>query len=654
MVSEKLNARRPRIAIAAIGMALLATAITLWAYQPALEGGFVLDDATSIVDNPAVQWESVSWQGAKSVFESARLRRRWVANFSFALNHVAGGLDPSGYHLVNLWIHLAVGGALAFLIWLYLKSAASEHRPWVMVAATALPVLLFLLHPLNTQAVSYVVQRMASLVALFVLLSIACYVAGRTRTVKGPSWLWFLGSVVFLVLGLGTKQNAALVPLVLFVYEGTVHGAFWRGHLRKIWAGPLFGRVSLVAGGVLALLVGTMLLRLYVGYSPFRFLETYPTRDYNGIERVLTQLRVQWLYLGLLVWPLPGRLNLDYDYVVSRGLLTPPTTLAALVSLLLLLGAVVFLAVKKPVVGFPLISYFVLHSAEAGPVNLELVFEHRMYLPMTMLAVALAVVLTEMRSTRRRSAVCAVLAAVAVLLAGATRARNHVWADPVLLAEDVVRKSPLKPRALANLGAEYGIAGRPQEAELVLLRALELDPDNSKTHYALGLAYLDLGRPEDALVAFQKAERLNPGAIRPTYEIGSALKDMGRLEEAFRYYLDLGTRLGMEGRIYQAIPALERAVAIDSTSSAAHNALGNAYQMAGIATGALREYRTAVELDGVNLEALYNLARQLDREGEPSAALEYYRRFVELAPPQLAEPARIAEERIREIEAGRF
>jgi tetratricopeptide (TPR) repeat protein len=638
------------VRICALAVGFVAATLTAWAYWPAQWAGFVFDDITSIVDNPALHWERVSWDGFRGLFEAAWLKRRVVANLSFALNHVAGGLDPAGYHLANVFVHLATGAALALLVWVYLRSEGEKTPGWQRLASVTVSVIIFLVHPLNTQAVTYVVQRMASLSTFFAVLSLTMYVAGRRGALGGKAAPWLAASVLFWLLGLGTKENVAILPLVLLTYEWCFHRAYWRERLGSVWAGPPYRRVAIIviALSAVGLLAGGLLA--FFGGNPFSLTHEWPRRGFNGIERMLTQTRVHWLYLGLLLWPSPGRLNLDYDFIVSRGLLQPPSTLLALLALALLVAFVIYLAARRPLLGFPLLAYFEFHALESGPASLEMVFEHRMYLPMTMLAVALAAVLNGLRG-RMRILIPAGAAVVILLLAVATRARNETWADPVRLAYDVAQKSPAKPRPQTNLRVAYRNAGRYQEAEAAFRRSLELDPWRWTTHYALGALYLETGQPEEAEAEFRETVRLSPTATRAAYAIGEALEAQGRTEEAFSYYMSLGSQLGMAGRAFEAMEPLRRAVALDPASSVAHNSLGNVYGMAGMTELALIEYRAAVEHGPDNAQAVYNLALLLDRAGEFDEAVVMYRRFVQLAPSSLAQYVSRAESRIRELES---
>lgn len=626
-------------------LAGLGFILTAWAYGPALEAGFYFDDESSILDNPAVHWESVSWDNVLKLQSAIRLPRRFTANLSFGLNHVVGGLDPFGYHAVNVLIHLALGVALIWLAMLYLagKSPSVQRGRDVAVVAV-IPVILFLVHPLNTQAITYAVQRMASLAALFSVLALAAYLTGRRSSRRAPTLAWWLLALVCWVLALGSKENAAALPLVVVTYEWSFHRAFWWSRIRELASRP---RTRLAAGTLVTVAVVVLAgvaLSTYVGRNPISLFKEWPAHDFNGYERVLTQTRVHLLYLGLVLWPSPTRLNLDHDFTVSRALLDPPTTLFAVLFWIAFVVFAIYLGLRRPRYGFPLLAYLGLHLIESGPVNLELVFEHRMYLPMTMLVPLGAVVLFDLLKARGvgllgRRATHAFALTIAILLAVATHARNQVWADPIALHQDIARKSPDKMRTHVNLGAALLNAGRAQEAFDAFQRALELSPNSYASHVGLGNAYLELARPAEALPEYQEAVRINPERFEARYNIGLALKAQGLLDEAIEYYSYVGTRLGMAGRAHEALRFLAKAVELRPERSASHNALGNAYLMLEWLDQALEEYDKAVELDSANAEAVYNTGMVLERLGRLDEAETRFRQFVEIAPPSLAPQA---------------
>jgi Flp pilus assembly protein TadD len=614
----------------------LGVVLTVLAYLPALDAGFVFDDKPNILDPPGVHWTALTWEGARDLLTYTMIPRRVVANFTFALNHLVGGLDPWGYHLVNVLIHVAVGLALVWLAWVYVRLAAGVGRSTLgMVWVVVVPVVLFLVHPLNTQAVTYVVQRMALLAALFSVLALAAYLVGRGRGEWRRGVPWYVGALVLWVLALGSKENALILPLVVATYEACFHGVEWRRWVGRWWAVAPSHRLLRVGGGVVLLGVVLALAVVYVGGDAVGLLQQWPDRGFNGLERVLTQGRVQVFYLGLLLWPVPGRLNLDHDFAVSRGLFDPPTTVLALLFWLVVVVGVVVLARRRPLYGFPLLAYLEWHLIEAGPVNLELVFEHRMYLPLTMLVLLGAAFLVQLKG-RPQAITVGLSLALALPLAWGTWVRNRTWADPIAFHYDVARKSPNKFRPQYNLGTELMRVGRLEDAIGPIRRAVEIAPEDARGHNQLGNVYLQLGRPEEALAEYRAAWALDPEFFEPVYNVGRALEAQSA-EDAAEYYYGAGTARGMAGKSHEAIALLERAVQLDTTSSQAHNQLGNAYLLAGRTSKAVAEYRRAVALDDRNAEAVYNLGMVLDDQGMIAEAVSYYLRFLEIAPPRLSD-----------------
>ena len=512
-----------------IGALLLAGAgLTVLSYLPALDVGFVFDDDPNIVQDASVHWTELSLDNLRELARDNPNRRRLVANTTFALNHLAGGLEPRGYHRVNLWIHLAVGASLAWLAWLYLVGTGRpESRRIAPLTATAASVL-FLLHPLNTQAVTYIAQRVSSLAALFSLWTLALYLlARRARTTARAGGLYAAALVTWL-LAAGSKENALILPGVVLAYEACFHRREWLERTRRLARGrPWAAVVGALALGVAAILIFDAL----AAWSGMRWSEPFPNRGFTGQERFLTQSRVQLFYLGLLFWPAPSRLNLDHDVAISRSLLDPPQTTVAIAFWVVALVAVVVLARRRPRYGFPLVAYLILHAVETAPINLEMIFEHRMYLPTTALALLAAALVADLPLRARRVAI-ALLLLGAVPLAAATYRRNVVWKDLIGLHYDIVRKSPEKFRPQLNLGTQLGRAGRYEEALPFLHRAVELDPESAKAHNQLGTAYLRLRRLDEALPNFYRAVALDPEHAYAHYNIAWILDHTGRSQEA--------------------------------------------------------------------------------------------------------------------------
>ncbi|MBI5140663.1 MAG: tetratricopeptide repeat protein [Nitrospirae bacterium] len=488
-------------------------AVTVMVYLPGMRAGFYFDDQPNIVEASGLHMTGLSVDSLKSAIFGAHVKNRPISNLSLAFNHLASGLNPAAYHWTNLFIHLAAGGAVA---WLILLLGAGQ-------TAALAGAALFLVHPLNIQAVTYTVQRMTSLAALFFLLSLAAYIKARNSADRSGRNRLFAASAASLAVSLGCKENAVVMPLVVAAYEACFKREDWR--ILKDYR-RYYGVAALVF--IAAIAVALFASPLQVSWS-----ERFFGRDYTGYQRVLTEFRAQWFYLLLLMWPAPSMLNIDHDFRLSTSLTEPWTTPVAVLMLLAAMVMAVRLAIKRPRYGFPLIAYFVLHLLESGPVNLELVFEHRMYLPMAMVAAVAGVALAE---SRKRKPAMLLALAVFIALAGATWQRNLTWADPVMFHYDTAVKSPNKFRPWFNYGTELAVRERYAEAGEAFRHALELKPADSATHNQLGNIYLVTGRPDDALVHYRKAVEFDQRNAEAWFNLAREFDARGMAQDAANSY----------------------------------------------------------------------------------------------------------------------
>ena len=652
-MSRLIGGQRALVALAPFG-ALTVVVLALWAYWPALDAPFVFDDQQNIVDSPAIRWTELSWDNLALLLDASRLQSRPVSNFSFALDYMRVGLEPRGFHLTNLLIHFAVGGALMWLCLLYVRVAHGSSGPPRSVRTSTilslLPVGLFLVHPLNTQAVTYVVQRMTSLAALFTLLAFVSYLMARYRVTARSRW-WYLAMLLFWFLAVGSKEIGLLLLPVILIYEV----CFFRGEwCRKIevvldgtwsrkwtitaWAG--FGAVTAI--GVWLAMSSTDVIGLSADF---------PSRDFNGLERLMSQARVQIFHLSQLIWPVSGRLNLDHDFVVSRGLLQPLTTLPAVLACIGLIMAAIYLALWQPRYGFPLLAYAAFHLIEAGPIGLEIIYEHRMYLPSSMLVLAGAALIVDCRPRRQLVALVTIVA-VTPIFAVWTHERNQQWADSLEFHRDMAMKSPSNTRVQYNLALILKESGRDEQALPVIRRAIALDPLDGDLRRLFGSILVDLDRADDAVLAYRDAVRLEPQKIRSILGLGAALEASGAEDEAFDHYLSTGTRFGRAGAPWEAIPILKRAVELLPADAGARNALGSAYMTVGLTEQALEQFQQAVVLDPAKIEAWYNLGLAADGMGRIDEAIRAYQGFVERAPPKLQQPIAHARTRIDALISG--
>lgn len=517
-----------------IVLLIVGVALTVIAYLPSLKAGFYFDDLFNFVEVSALHWDELSLANTVEAIRSALLKRRVVANLTFGLNHRFGGLDPWGYHAVNLLIHLATGAVLGWVAWLLaLEPPRRQNSSRVALRMAVASTIVFLVHPINIQAVTYVVQRMSSLAALFSLLSLGFYIQGRRGIPAQRAWLSFLLAFVSWLAALGSKENALVLPAVAVAYELCFRRGDWGMWIERLAAHPK--RRLLQAGVAAAAVVLIGLMVAYVGKPALSLNEAFPNRDFNSMERMLTQARVQLFYLSLVLWPAPSRLNLDHEFEISRSLLSPSSTLAAVVFWIAVVIGAYLLVRWRPNYGFPVVAYLLLHTIESGPINLELVFEHRMYLPMAALVILMTAALVG-ASPRARTSMLSALLVAAIPLTVATYHRNQTWSDPVAFHLDTASKSPNKFRPQYNLGTELGKLGRCFAAIPVLKKAIEIEPDKSEPHTQLGNCYLYINLPDKAFDEYREAVSLDPNNAEAVYNLAFIFDSRGQHSNAVENY----------------------------------------------------------------------------------------------------------------------
>ncbi|ADE13793.1 conserved hypothetical protein [Nitrosococcus halophilus Nc 4] len=465
--------------------------LTFFLYSPGLGGTFLFDDEHNITDNKAIQIEDISpeslWQAAFST-ESGPLKRP-LSLLSFAFNHYVSGLDPYAFKLVNLFVHLATGILVYFTAWQLLaayrrcqqKILNDTTISWISLGCAA----LWLLHPLNLTPVLYVVQRMTSLAALFTFAGLGLYAWGRRRQMEGKNGWIAIALALFIALPLGalSKENAFLLPLFLLLAELTLF------QFSAVRQGT---RRLLIAGHGLIVVLPVILGVLYLLFNLEWLLGGYETRAFTLGERLLTEARVFWYYLQLIFLPRLANFSLYHDdFAISHGWLEPTTTLPAVLGVIALGMACLLLRKRAPVFVFGLGFFLIGHSMESTIFGLELVHEHRNYVPLFGIALMLAYgagVLIPQRGLRIFMA-----STTLVLLSTMTAIRADTW-------------------------------GHPLEHLLVSARH---HPHSARTHYGAGQLYFDLALAEkkeaDREVYYQRGKEFFSQAYRNDPRFLSAL-----------------------------------------------------------------------------------------------------------------------------------
>jgi len=580
-------------------LSLLAIVVILL-YADTLTTPFIFDDLVNIHDNPHIRiptlsLENLAWAGFNSPIDS-----RPVANISFALNYYFSGYNLVGYHVVNILIHTACGIFLYFLAKATLQTPALRSRYEKFGWIPFLTVFIWLVHPLQTQSVAYIVQRMNSMAAMFYVLSMLFYVKFRMSKASGAKWALMAGCVTTAVLAFGTKEITATLPLFVILYEW-----YFFQELSAQWVKRNF----FILGGVFLLFI--VIAMVYLDYDPVAgILRGYRIRDFTPMQRLLTEFRVVVFYISLLLWPNPSRLNLDHDFALSYSLLNPATTLISITTIIALMAFACLIARKEPLLSFGIIWFFGNLIIESSIIGLELVFEHRNYLP-TMFVI-LAIVSLAFRYLKHVLPAAIALSLVGALFCAWTFERNKVWADEITLYRDSAAKSPGKARTHNNLGAALSRQDRVKEAIEQFQIALKINPQFSDAHYNLGYALARTENLDEGISHFREAVRVEPKRLK--------------------YLNNLGAALILKGDYSEAIDHFKAALKLNPSDADVHNNIGLAYKKRGQPDAAMQHFARAVVLDSRHTGALINRGAMLMDQGQLEAAGKDFARALEIRP----------------------
>lgn len=524
-------------------------------YGQSLDDPFHFDDNTSLIDNPLLR--------AGSSLTNFKVSR-YVGQLTFAFNSKLGGLEPFGYHLVNLEIHFANAFLVFFLLSLLWKTPAllaavplgTPGRLRSVSFFAAAGSALFLVHPIQSQAVAYVSQRVTALACFFFLATVLAYLQARLSPSTGRRLTWYAVALACTVLAMKTKEHTFTLPFALVLVELAL---FWPEKDRR-WVQllPFLLTLPIIPLSMNAVLTpeGSVLPR--------------ETAALGRVDYLLSQFPVIVTYLRLVV--LPVGQNLDHDPTVYRSLWAP----AVLLSLLLLLsiGALAIASLRRPkyrLAGLGLLWFFLTLSVESSIIPIaDLMYEHRVYLPLVGLIMALGPWMVHWGGSKRAQALVAlVIAAYAV----ACFVRVGVWGSEIRLWSDAAAKSPNKARVLNNLAGSYHDLGRYPEAALHYRTAVKLDPKLLIAYTNLAFSLIAQEKWKEAAEALEAALRVQPFSPVAVQHLLNVYLNLGELEKARQLgeaFLAQGKELGPvrvnlglvllnQGKPAEAIPHFERA-----------------------------------------------------------------------------------------------
>ena len=456
---------------------ILLFILVVLSYSNTFNSSWHLDDYHSIVNNRFLHINEASFKSLTDVITRGYVNfTRPLANLTFSLNWYLGKDDVTGYHIVNIGIHVLASFFL-FLTILFLfktpnlKDKLSKENEFFI---SLLSAVLWAVNPIQTQAVTYIVQRMASMAAMFYIAGIFLYIKGRLSDSAYKKTILYFCIFLTYILALGTKENTITLPLSLILVEIIFFQDFGKPEIRRkfFWIAAVITIIITFAG--IFLFIGTNTLNIFKGYE---------NRYFTPGERLLTEARVVVNYLSLIFYPAPTRLSIEHDIDVSTSFFHPWTTMPSIIIIVILIGLGIWQARKRPLLSFAILFFFLNHVIESSVIGLELIFEHRNYLPSFFLFVPVSAGLKNLidRYHDRKGMFIVISSFVVLLVIGfgsGTYIRNIQWASEVSLSLDAAKKAPESARSLNNLAkAYYEGTGQYDKAIELYRKALYL-----KTH----------------------------------------------------------------------------------------------------------------------------------------------------------------------------
>ncbi|MBT0666274.1 tetratricopeptide repeat protein [Geobacter pelophilus] len=568
---------------------MLILGVGILAWSNSFGAPFVFDDLTVIVNNPQIR-NLYGFLTDPSYFSASP--RRFLGYLSFAINYRVNGLHPLGYHAVNLALHLSAA-MLLFALCRIIMCRHQENNQNSQTPTFSAPLaaaLLFTVHPVQTQAVTYITQRFTLLATCFYILTLLGYAKARAAQEAGRPRCngWYAVSICAAGCAMFSKEIAFSVPLAVLLLE------------LVIFAGTVRQRVTALAPFAAMLLIPFCT----VGAAAEPELRVAQTLAATGLpsqahaDYVITQAAVFGTYLRLLL--LPVKQTLDYNYPHYHSLAAPPVIIGILI-ITSLLGLSLYLYRRKTrtarLAVFGICWFIAALTVEAVTPLSDVINEHRLYLPTAGAAMTVASVLVLLSKRFAAKPVNMFLMLMVLVLGATTWKRNLVWSDELLLWSDAAAKAPGKARPHYNLGTILSKRGFPEAARQEFMAALAIEPGHARARYNLGVVNGGKGDLEKARRDYQEAIRLAP-----------------LLAEAHN---SLGVLLSQEGRLDEAMKSYREALRINPAFADARNNLGAALAAKGKLDAALQEFREAVRSDPQNRPYRENLERALEIKHSP-------------------------------------
>jgi Tfp pilus assembly protein PilF len=599
---------------------LIISVIALISYSNTFDAVFHFDDFRFIRDNPLIRDFGYFIDPSKvdelELIEDVRryFKTRFVSFLSFWVNYRLQGLDLRFLHAMNLAIHVVNAMLVYLLIALafrtpLLRSSPFKESSWII---SLLSALLFVAHPLQTEAVTYILSRLVLLAAMFYLLSIVAYIGSRISVTSTSRYGLYLLSIVSAVLGMKTKENVFTLPVAIAICEFM----FFSDSFKK--------RVFLLGPFVLTMLIIPL---AYIGLSmdagslgDTMNEASMRTDTIPRVHYLFTQFSVIVAYISLLLFPVGQNASHDHPMFSSFDF----AVFLSLMFLLAMFGLGVYMLLRSRrgekairLAAFGVFLFFLALSVESSVLPIgELMVEYRVYLPSAGFLIAIVttglVLFGRIESPTSRKAAVIALPLVVLVLSSATYARNNVWQSEISLWKDVVSKSPKMARPHNNLGVAYRDAGKLDTAIEQFQVALNLKPDYVEVHHNIGKTYEYKGMLNEAMEHYKTVIKIKPDNAKTYYNLARIYEYKGMIDTAVDYYR---TALKLESNLVRA-----------------HNNLGSIYSQKGQYDIALEHFEEAIRLNPIVPAIYLNAGIVCRKKGSVDKAIEYFKNALRLDP----------------------
>lgn len=576
-------------------------------YSNTFQASFHFDDYFYIQNNKVVKnlHEFLNMKYWRNIYY------RPVSTFTFAVNYRLHEFDVFGYHLVNILIHILSAVVTYFLSSIILRKTIynSDNEIQKCKIISAFVALLFLSHPIQTQSVDYIVQRMTLMAGLFYMLSILVYLKARFAYYSGKrnkSIIFYILTLLIFYLASYSKQNAATIPLAILLVEIL----FVRNKLGKI------SKINVI---VLSLSISIIALIVLLGGLLPQEAKSISREQYLG-----TQFRVIFKYIQLLL--LPVNQNFDPFVEISTHLFGIKEILT-FIGHLVILGIGVFFYKKNKIITFGIFWFYITLLIESSIIPIrDVMFEHRLYLPSYGFYLIFIVVLFNYLNKKMGIAITSLILICMILIySGMSYQRNKVWQNEYTLWYDVTTKTPVKSRPYRYVGVELIKMGKYDDAMIALDKALELDPTRWEEHKNKAVIYNIRKDYRSAINELSICIKIDPENDQFFLERANNFMKLGNMEAGkndlekalsiapynYSAYYSLGAYYLKNGEYIKAIENFDNAILLNKNYIEALNDKGVAQMKLNLYKEALDNFDQILSVDISNVSAYMNRGQTL-------------------------------------------